>query len=102
MDWDNIYRDTSIYFSIIFNKGFITTLYTAVATFALFKLRQNDQFKVSGFLGFGMPSGLMFQMVSVLLLFIVGFLEVNHQFIFYYPSINLSQLYLELYVFHLC
>lgn len=70
---------------IIFNPGFLTGLYAAVSCWAIFRLRK----------------GTVWYNVSLItagvLLFCTGALEINYQFDYYYPSVNLSLLYLLLY-----
>ena len=43
MDWKNIYSDATIAINIILNKGFITGLYSAIATYILFILRRQKK-----------------------------------------------------------
>ncbi|HSC37539.1 MAG TPA: DUF2339 domain-containing protein, partial [Chitinophagaceae bacterium] len=98
MDWVNIYGDVSAQLPIIINKGFITTIYSAVATYLLFVLRGKDtgpEHTLQGFL----PRGTLFRVTGIILLFIAGALEINHQFRFYYPGVALNQQYLLLYAF---
>lgn len=99
MDWANIYRNTSVELHLIFNKGFVTTLYSAAASYALFLLRRHDYKTSSGTIAFLIPSRLILRSAALSLLFIGGLLEVNHQFNFFYPATDLNLLYLELYVF---
>jgi uncharacterized membrane protein len=100
MDWVNIYGNVSLLvpITIIFNKGFITTVYSAVATYLLFVLRRKDtgpEHTLQGVL----PRGTLFRVTGIILLFFAGALEINHQFRFYYPGVALNLQYLLLYAF---
>jgi len=91
IDWARFYEFQRIenedlhLLHIIFNKGFLTGLYAAVSCWAIFRLRK----------------GTVWYNVSLItagvLLFFTGALEINYQFNYYYPSVNLSLLYLLLY-----
>lgn len=61
---------------VIFNKGFITALYAAAATYALFLLRKKDLVPRSGLI----PGKQVFRIVGLVLLYGAGFFEINHQF----------------------
>ncbi|MHA4810481.1 DUF2339 domain-containing protein [Flavitalea flava] len=129
MDWTSVYTGDGqlllpgggnphrTILTILFNKGFITGLYTALASFALFLLRKKDaQKKVKvekeegvhdrgGFKGITPPLGgwevapSVFSVTGILLLFITGALEINYQFTTHYPGSDLPALYLLLYTF---
>jgi hypothetical protein len=99
MDWINIYGLSNFPLNIVFNKGFVTSCYTAAASYALFLLRQKHFNTGSTNVVFLTPSRNILGAVAIVLLFIGGLLEVNYQFNFYYPTSNLNLLYLELYVF---
>ncbi|HXO77256.1 MAG TPA: DUF2339 domain-containing protein, partial [Puia sp.] len=70
---------------IIFNPGFLTGLYASVSCWAIFRLRKGTTWYNVSLITAGV------------LLFCTGALEINYQFDFYYPSVNLSLLYLLLY-----
>jgi len=74
---------------ILFNKGFITSLYCAIACGILFQLRKGTRW-ANGILA-----------VCCLLLWLGGSLEILYQFDLYYPGKNLAGLYLVLYGFFL-
>ena len=101
MDWANIYgssvhvlfsdlqssRRTAYGYPIIFNKGFMTGLYAALSCWALFYLSQ------------GTPLAKTALLIGGGILYIAGFLEVRHQFGFYYPALPLWLLYVLLYTY---
>jgi len=98
MDWANIYSNPLAPLPIVFNKGFITTVYSAIATYALFMLRGKDDAEKNVYNNFVPGKGLL-RAIGLVLLFIAGALEINHQFVYYYPAMQLNVQYLLLYVF---
>jgi uncharacterized membrane protein len=99
MDWGNVYGP-EIYagphvsgtkgpmaLPILFNKGFLTSLYAALCCFVLSRLGR----------------GKFLEKVSLLtgsiLLFIAGALEINYQFSYYCPGTNWPMVYLLLYTY---
>ena len=93
MDWNSVYADSTVAVSIIFNRAFVTTVFAAVATFVIYFLSKKQDitnaeplvhFRVHGVAG-------------LVLLFIAGALEINFQFMHYFPGTGLEQLYLLLY-----
>ncbi|HZE85497.1 MAG TPA: DUF2339 domain-containing protein [Puia sp.] len=121
MDWFGAYGNTFSYLPVIFNKGLMTTLYSAICCYILYFLRK----KVAEGMGFtvagsqtGTPAeapasalataevGITVSryadiLIGSLLLFAGGALEIHHQFSFHYPDTNLFILYLLLYEFAL-
>ncbi|MDB5013777.1 MAG: hypothetical protein JWQ25_1979 [Daejeonella sp.] len=95
IDWIDIYSGADSY-RVILNKGFLTSLYTAIASFILFVLVKRDN-NTENLYGFKIPKNL-FLITSVLLFFLTGFLEINHQFITRYSHTNLNVIYLMMYV----
>ncbi|MEO8415799.1 MAG: DUF2339 domain-containing protein [Ginsengibacter sp.] len=97
IDWTNLYSN-NIEVSIIFNKGFITGLYAALATYFLFILRNKTNAAgdkpVPGFI-----SKKLFRYAGIVLLFLSGALEINYQFKHHFPGFDLNVLYLQLYYF---
>jgi len=85
--WDTL--DTSFgnehRLHIVFNPGFLTGIFAAVSCWAIFRLRKGTTWHIVSLITAGV------------LLFCSGALEINHQFYYYYPSINLSLLYTLLY-----
>ena len=97
MDWNNVYTYYISPLKIIANKGFITTLFSAVATYALFLLRKKEKIILNS-VNFT-PGKLFFRIAALILLFTAGILEINFQFEFYYPQTQINLLYLLLYTF---
>lgn len=93
MDWFNVYNDTELFTSIIFNRGFITTIYAAIASYIVFGLIKNQSKEHSTT---WLPKN-SFRITALLLLFISGALEIHFQFTHYYPLTQLNLLYLLLY-----
>ncbi len=97
MDWNNVYAYYTSPLKIIANKGFITTIFSAIATYALFLLRKREVINLSTLNM--MPGKLFFRIAAIVLLFIAGLLEINFQFKYYYPETQINLLYLLLYTF---
>jgi len=90
MDWDNVYSYESV-LPIVANKGFITSLFSAIATYLLGILVSRDE-KEQAY--FKIPKH-FFELSAVVILFIGGLLEVNHQVS---KVAHLNSSYLMLYV----
>ncbi|XHR94054.1 DUF2339 domain-containing protein [Mucilaginibacter sp. UC70_90] len=94
MDLYQTYTRTGEALTIIANKGFITMLCTAVSSFLLAVLVKRDQSKKAGITAFGEQ---VFGVAALILLFLSGLLEINHQFLNHYPDTNLNILYAMVY-----
>jgi len=92
MDWSNLYTDPGRALVIIANKGFITTIFSAVCTFLLSLLVAKTEVEKRMF-----PPG-VFKYGAFILLFAAGLLEINHQFFNRYPDTDLNYIYLMLYL----
>ncbi|MEP7252835.1 MAG: DUF2339 domain-containing protein [Ginsengibacter sp.] len=97
MDWNNTYSDAGNNLVIIANKGFITGLYAAVATYILFLLRKGEAGKHL-FIE-KIFSKNVFHIAAIALLFVTGALEINFQCKHFYPQTDMNALYLQLYSF---
>ncbi len=95
MDWMLIYSSGQE-FTVLANKGFITTVFAAAATFILAVLVKKDHIKAEPF-EFRIPR-IAFHIVGIVILFLAGFFEVNHQFTTRYTVAYLNIVYLMLYV----
>jgi len=95
MDISDVYGRSAIHLTIIANRGFITTLFAAVSSYLLYILVKRDS--RPEIYGLAINKNL-YRIVAIILLFLSGLLEVNHQFAFYYPNTDLNILYLMLYV----
>jgi uncharacterized membrane protein len=97
MDWVKLYTNYSYVLAIIVNKGFITTIFAAVATYLLFILRNKESENSDTPSPAIIPGKTVFRISAIVLLFAAGALEINYQFNYYYPNANFSMLYLLLY-----
>lgn len=99
MDWIKLYgrffggNDLAI----IVNKGFITTVFAAIATYLLFLIRSKEDDIIKAISSAAIPGKKIFRVFAIAILFAAGALEINHQFNTYYPNLTLSILYLLLY-----
>ncbi len=97
MDWMKLYTGNNYTLAIILNKGFITTIFAAMATYLLFILR-NKEIENSETSSPAIILGkTVFRISAIILLFAAGALEITYQFNHYYPDANFSMLYLLLY-----
>ncbi|WP_432328595.1 DUF2339 domain-containing protein [Mucilaginibacter sp. P25] len=94
MDMYQTYSNYSLSLTIIANKGFITTLFAAVSSFLLSVLVKKDATKLEHIDIF---TGQLFGVAALVLLFLSGLLEINHQFLNHYPDTNLNILYAMVY-----
>jgi uncharacterized membrane protein len=94
MDWSQVYVSSNT-MMIMANKGFITTLIAAIGSYLLYRLVKKDDDQQ--IYSFAIPAG-MYKITALLLLFLSGLLEINHQFLNHYPDTRINILYLMLYV----
>lgn len=95
MDWLSIYGNSSLVLPVIVNKGFITTVCTAISSYLLFLLTRKDD---DGQASTPLKLSDVFKFSAFILLFMSGFLEINSQFSNRYPGTSLNTIYLMLYV----
>jgi uncharacterized membrane protein len=95
MDWMNIYDDRSAPLPVVFNKGFITTVYAAISCYCMFLLRKKEVPEKNTLF----PGMHTFRVIALVLLYASGALEINHQFMYAYPHTGISFQYLLLYSF---
>ncbi len=91
MDWNDVYSNNYLYLAIIFNKGFITTIYAAAASYLVYFFMKKQAIITI------IPKNL-FRITGLLLLFACGLLEIHFQFSHYYPQTQLNLIYLLLYL----
>lgn len=99
MDWINLYTTLTLYtvktsaiLPVIANKGFITTVFSAICSFLLYvQVNRRKEDKAI------LPAP-VFEYIAFILLLSAGLLEVNHQFLTRYPGTELNFLYLALYL----
>lgn len=98
MDWDQIYLfSNENYVSIIFNKGFMTGIYCAAAIFILklfYKMPINENKLAKEIQAFMLP---ILSVIFPVLLYLTGFLEINHQITNRLSGLHLQILYLLLF-----
>jgi uncharacterized membrane protein len=97
MDWMQLYTSYNTAITIIANKGFITTVFAAVATYLLYILRNkkeqnNTTLNINSLFGKN-----IFRSTAIILLYAAGAFEINYQFNYYYPAAAFHMLYLLLY-----
>ncbi len=97
IDWNQLYFNNGLAIKIIINKGFITTVFAAIATYLLFILRHNEDDNIKAIASKILPNKNVFRICAIVLLFAAGALEINYQFNYYYPAQNFNALYLLLY-----
>jgi uncharacterized membrane protein len=98
MDWAKLYGPFAHQdLSIIINKGFITTIFAATATYLLFFIRSKEDEITRAMAAAVIPGKSTFRIFAIAMLFAAGALEINHQFVAIYPGTNLNMLYLLLY-----
>jgi len=91
LDWFNLYGPTELRLNIMANKGFITTIFSAICTWLLYMLVERSDEKDR------LLSPDVCKYFGIVLLFASGLLEINHQFMNRYPGTSLNVLYLALY-----
>ena len=97
MDWLQLYGFYDVKTNIIANKGFITTLFAAIATYLLFVLRHKEDEDTKAITSGIIPNQNVFRIIAIILLFAAGAFEINYQFNYYYPGTKINMLYLVLY-----
>jgi uncharacterized membrane protein len=97
MDWMQLYGFYDVKMNIIANKGFITTIFAAVATYLLFVLRHKEDENTKAITSVIIPGKNIFRIIAIVLLFAAGAFEINYQFNYYYPGTKINMLYLVLY-----
>jgi uncharacterized membrane protein len=111
MDWVNTYYEMwdrippTVFLPILFNKGFMTGIYSALACYALFFLHRRKEKKSTGPESAKMELNITnllriaFLLAGTLVLFTTGAQEIDYQFTHRYPGTELNTLYLLLYTF---
>lgn len=91
IDWSTLYTSSELTFAVITNKGFITTVFSAICSWLLFAQANKADQKEN------LMSPDVYKYVAISTLFLSGALEINHQFLNHYPGTALNSLYLMLY-----
>ncbi len=98
MDWVELYGPFfTKNLDIITNKGFITTLFAAAATYALYMVRNGEDESIKPISAKIIPGKTTFRIFAIVILFAAGYLEIDHQFEAHYPNTQITMLYLLLY-----
>jgi len=97
MDWTQLYGPFTGTLAVIINKGFITTVFAALATYALFLIRSKEDESIKAISSAIMPGKKTFRIFAVAIFFAAGALEINHQFVAHFPHTGLNIIYLLLY-----
>lgn len=97
MDWDYAYNNGQVLMTAVLNKGFLTSLYAAAATTALYLLRRKE-LKAGETHPFSVPVQ-VFLVAAILLCYMAGNLELNYQLGRRYPGGHVAILYLLAYTF---
>jgi uncharacterized membrane protein len=97
MDWSAIYADSSNIYAILFNKGWITGIFSALSLFLVFRLlrKEANVFYIGGISNRLLRN--IYMVGSVILLFTSGALEIYSQFAKRIPDTGLEIIYLQLY-----
>ncbi|PWK72496.1 putative membrane protein DUF2339 [Mucilaginibacter oryzae] len=94
MDWYQIYSDHTLTLTVIANKGFITTLCAALSSFLLAVLMADNTIKTKRG---PVIDRRIFSITGLILLFLSGLFEINHQFLNRFPYTDLNVLYMMVY-----
>ncbi len=97
MDWVNLYAFTfdSQHAQVILNKGFMTTVFSSVASYLLFVLRKKELRELAAPARWPHPN--VFRIAALLIFYLGGALEIAYQFDHYYTLADITTLYLLLY-----
>lgn len=90
MDWLSAYSVSTYPIAIVANKGFITTVFAGLSSFSVFAVAKKSSVDKLDWAS-------VFKYVAIVLLFLSGLLEINHQLLNHYPNTGLNILYLMLY-----
>jgi len=98
MDWSAVYSDTLTIHPILFNKGFVTGVFSAVSLFLVYRLliREADTFYIWDITNKLLRN--IYFIGSILLLFATGAFEINDQFIKRPTVTGMQVIYLQLYI----
>ncbi len=97
MDWSSIYENSVLIYPVLFNKGWITGVCSALSLFLVFRLltKEADTFYIRGISNRLLRN--IYLAGSMILLYTSGALEVYHQFSKRIPGTGLEVIYLQLY-----
>ena len=98
IDWGQFHFSSRIQHLIVFNRGFITTTYAALSSYLLFVLRKKESSETKDWMAVWRV-GDVFLVVSLILAFAAGALEINYQFSHYFPRTPIGVQYLLLFTY---
>lgn len=98
IDWGQFYFFGVKQGLIIFNKGFVTTIYAALCSYLLFVLRKTHDDERRDLIA-RLPIANIFSITGLILFYLAGALEINYQFTYYYPGSYIKLQYLFLYTY---
>jgi uncharacterized membrane protein len=98
MDWSAIYSDNPIIHPILFNKGWITGMFSSVSLYLVYHLlkKETDPFYVWGISNILLRN--IYLITSIILLFSAGAFEINDQFVKRVPVAGMQLIYLQIYL----
>lgn len=99
MDWGQLYVVSDQPLPVLFNKGFLTSLFAGISFILYNRLvaKEADSYYVKSLLNKAVRSYLM--IAGVILLYFTGALEIIHQFSVRIPLLAVDKVYLQLYTF---
>ena len=98
MDWTQFYGNTEAFRRVIINKGFVTTVFSALACFGIFYLRNREPGASANGVKY-FPAANAFFLTGMLLLFAAGAGEFYYQLSHHVPGSDVHMLYLLAYTF---
>lgn len=98
MDWFNIYYKGISQLTMLFNKGFVTGIYSVAATWLLFRLTKKQHAPIQNKQD-AWPHPAVFGIAGLLLLYCTGVFEIAYQFAHSYPNTGIYIQYIYLYTY---
>jgi uncharacterized membrane protein len=98
MDWSVIYADNPNIHPILFNKGWITGLCSAISCWLVYRLLKKE---ADSFYAWHITNQLLrniYLIASIVLLYTAGALEINDQFVKRMPATGIQVIYSQLYL----
>jgi uncharacterized membrane protein len=96
--WTTIYADNPNIHPILFNKGWITGLFSALACFLVYRLLKKE---ADSYYAWGITNQILrdiYLISSIILLYTAGALEINDQFLKRLPGTGMQVIYSQLYL----
>src|SRR5260221_12655684 len=80
MDWSDLYSDSITLHPVLFNKGWMTGIFSSVALFLVYRLLKKEADSYFAWSITNKQLRNIYLVGSILILFVTGALEVNDQF----------------------